>query len=69
MKKVFNRWVFGAFALVAVGIGLFYWYEWRPAEIKKGCAWVRAKNDEVSPEYWRTARDSEYKSCLREHGL
>ncbi len=62
-------------------IVVFYWFELRPAQIRKGClaevrgAAVRSYSDEVEPD--RNKREilqerfinEEYKSCLHEKGL
>jgi len=40
MKKFIKENWFKTLAvlfLLSLGIGLFYWYEWRPSEIKKEC--------------------------------
>lgn len=44
--------------------GAFYWFEYRPTQIKKDCSWTEYKTGE-----WREARESEYEKCLRRNGL
>lgn len=63
--------------ILAVLGGAFYWFQWRPSEIRKECA----KSSELSgftglglskylPENQKQEIvESEYKNCLREHGL
>lgn len=50
--------------LVILGI-TFYWYEWRPSEIKKECIDV-AKDKTMG---FGKLYESYYKNCLREKGL
>lgn len=42
----------------------FYWFEYRPTQIKKDCSWT-----EYETGKWREARESEYEKCLRRNGL
>lgn len=44
--------------------GAFYWFEYRPTQIRKDCSWT-----EYRPGKWREARESEYEKCLRRNGL
>lgn len=50
--------------LIFLGAGLFYWFEWRPSEIKKECA-EKTKNSIAAFKM----RDNLYDQCLRENGL
>lgn len=49
-------------ALVVLGF-VFYWFEWRPAQIRKDCA-ERNKDKVYSERY-----SNFYNQCLREMGL
>jgi uncharacterized membrane protein YhaH (DUF805 family) len=44
--------------------GAFYWFEYRPTQIKKDCSWTEYKTGK-----WREAKESEYEKCLRRNGL
>jgi len=54
--------------IICIG-GAFYWYEWRPNQIRKECAdvllqWIQ-KNPDVAP-----SKVSEFLNlCLMKHGL
>lgn len=57
--------------ILIVGIGLFYWYEWRPSQIIKQCnkeAVEKAKGVEDGNQAIKIY-DARYKSCLRGEGL
>ena len=50
---------------------LFYWYEFRPYQVKKNCfkettEWVK---DQETLEEYSKAYDFYYKNCLRKRGL
>lgn len=47
--------------VLIISIG-FYWYEWRPTQIKKSCA-LTATN--FSPD----AQDNFYKNCVLQNGI
>ncbi len=49
--------------IILVGIGLFYWFQWRPAEIRKSCA-EEYKAISIQNYYWDF-----YEQCLKQHGL
>ena len=64
MKK---KIILGAIILLILG-GIFYWFQWRPAQIRKECSrWINFRVLGGT----RTAEEKEldYKECLREHGL
>ena len=63
MKKFIKENWF-KFVILLVIFGLFYWYEWRPSEIKKECAEKTQKSVLVSKLH-----DNLYNQCLRENGL
>lgn len=45
----------------------FYWFEWRPAHIRRECSKTKNLFDSYLKE---TAQfDNNYKNCLRENGL
>ena len=55
-------------AIVIIIAGLFYWYEWRPSEIKKECHSYATNKSSLSMNYI-SAYDNAYKQCLRKNGL
>ena len=46
--------------------GWFYWFQYRPANIRSYCDW-----ETKSKSYWRVTKnyDVNYNSCLHEKGL
>ena len=55
--------------------GTFYWFQYRPSQIRSSCA-VRIKSaldridkEERNVEDWYKLRDSLYEQCLNENGL
>lgn len=44
----------------------FYWFQYRPSEIRSYCDW-----EAKSKSYWRVTKsyDANYTSCLHEKGL
>lgn len=70
MKKFIKENWFKIIILLVL-VGLFYWYEWRPSEIKKDCnkeAVEKARSVEDGNQAMKIY-DARYKSCLRENGL
>lgn len=69
--------VFGIILLVALLAGAFYWYQFRPSEIRKICA--KQAHDKVnalvdSQGFKSVAEaskfyDTSYTICIQEHGL
>ena len=71
------------FMVVLIVTGLFYWYEWRPSEIRKNCnGQVLNKIHDTYKNHPNTMEgfvleqktidddyESLYKQCLRENGL
>ena len=50
--------------LVAILGGTFYWFQWRPTQIRKECS--------IYPDFTKTSgliTGNAYEKCLREHGL
>jgi len=52
------------FTVIIITAGLFYWYEWRPNEIRKNCA-----NETKKSVILSKLHDNLYNQCLRENGL
>lgn len=65
--------------LLVVGIGWFYWYEWRPAQIHKKCADIspvynaqRGSNryyKGLDADQARLLTEQVYEKCLHDKGL
>ena len=51
-------------AILLVIVSLFYWYEWRPNEIRKNCA-----NETKKSVILSKLHENLYNQCLRENGL
>ena len=67
MKKfITENWfkVVIIFIVVIIVTGLFYWYEWRPSEIRKNCAIKTEKSVLASKLH-----ENLYNQCLKENGL
>ena len=66
MKKIINILPICIlfFALLA---GWFYWFQWRPAQIRKNCTWVKKYYN--NEEYWWQNDLSDYRACLSSKGL
>ena len=70
MKKVKQHWLIALMVLIIMS-GLFYWYEWRSAQIRKSCAlemisWAQEKELTFSDVDIAEAR---YMICIRKKGL
>lgn len=66
-KKRGANWILIALittVLLSLIGGAFYWFEYRPTQIKKDCSWTEYKTGK-----WREAKESEYEKCLRRNGL
>ena len=66
-KKRWVNWILIALTttiLLSLIGGAFYWFEYRPTQIKKDCSWTEYKTGK-----WREAKESEYEKCLRRNGL
>lgn len=66
-KKRGTNWILIAIIItIFLGLigGAFYWFEYRPTQIKKDCSWT-----EYETGKWREARESEYEKCIRRNGL
>jgi hypothetical protein len=73
-EKIKKYW--WVIVIVLVIAGFFYWYEWRPTQIRKECAIsILEKGDKFNHEQFlakygvQEAKDNLYKNCLKEHGL
>ncbi|MDP2926940.1 MAG: hypothetical protein Q8N65_02290 [bacterium] len=49
--------------VVAIAGGAFYWYEWRPMQIRKECSKQLQRTGSLE------ARELFYKTCLRGKGI
>ena len=59
--------------LLSLGIGLFYWFHYRPSRIISQCSF-EAKDSAIkrlnnNKKYKADDRDTYYKWCLQENGL
>ena len=66
--------------LVAIAGGAFYWFQWRPTQIRKECniyansgeVLKQDKNEPLSLNQYlaiQSMYDDSYNKCLHEHGL
>jgi len=48
--------------------GIFYWYEWRPSQIRKECSWVEVIKpaQEVVTKEEAEKNKQEYEECLKQ---
>jgi len=56
------------FSISIVLLGLFYWFQWRPSQIRKNCneeVVQRIKEDDIKSTYY----DLLFKVCLNKNGL
>ena len=75
MKKFIKENWFKIIILLVI-VGLFYWYEWRPSQIKKEC-FEKASDFSTeaigkqggSVDSFDKTYDFIYKNCLRKEGL
>ncbi|PIP31950.1 hypothetical protein COX24_00845 [bacterium (Candidatus Gribaldobacteria) CG23_combo_of_CG06-09_8_20_14_all_37_87_8] len=51
--------------VLLIGAGLFYWYEWRPNEIRKSCE----RSARVTESWGDVSYETAYFGCLRFKGL
>lgn len=66
MKKikdfvVSNKWIITLLVIIA---GLFYWYEWRPAQIKKECGATIIKMSSNGKTMSSESRDDFFDTCV-----
>ena len=59
--------------ILILGGGVFYWFQWRPTQIRKNCYNSAIKNPFKNSEASEAERRSElnfiYQNCLKMHGL
>jgi hypothetical protein len=67
-EKIKKYWWVIAIALL-IG-GSFYWFQWRPSQIRKDCQFVASHSLEgIGRLYGSQTEEERYKDCLRQHGL
>lgn len=75
LRRAKPSYSLGIVILALVLIALFYWFQWRPSEIRKDC--VRYANEHVKVETgskeididkFIKANDFVYKDCLKARG-
>lgn len=69
MNNLKNPLVIQGAVILLILSGAFYWFEWRPTEIKKGCyedAIGTAKSADGST---REVYEFFYKACIQKNGL
>ncbi|MFH1822511.1 MAG: hypothetical protein ABH830_02305 [Patescibacteria group bacterium] len=75
MKEKIKKywWVIIIFLILS---GAFYWFQWRPTQIRKECFKVKQETREVysplrsvSDEKMEEYAETNYQDCLRKHGL
>lgn len=80
MNKKYFQWVKENWILVIIIVfilgGVFYWYEWRPAQIKAECSdkYLVEKHGIAGRALSKVSddpekREQDYESCLRANGL
>ena len=60
------------FITIIILTGLFYWYEYRPSEIKKDCHNIASASIGKGIEafsFGQNLYEGRYQKCLRENGL
>lgn len=57
------------FLIAALLASLFYWYEWRPMQIRKNCFESTKEKFNEDYSFSRVGFDFIYKYCLQEKGL
>lgn len=67
MKEKIRKIIFGVIVIVILG-GFFYWFGWRPTQIRKECYGSVITNPFQSKPEIRSDFDFQYKDCLRKHG-
>ena len=68
MAKLKQNWLIILIVLIIAG-GLFYWFQWRPAEARKECNKQAIEKAKVATENQQTYYDVTYQTCLRKRGL
>jgi hypothetical protein len=69
-KNKLSKLSLAALIVLMIG-GLFYWYEWRPAEIRRECSWVKVTVPEqpriTKEEALASMKSEEYLKCLNDN--
>lgn len=68
LKENWSRTHILILAALIIG-GSFYWFQWRPMEIKKGCSWIE-KHTEAIPEVTQADIDQakiDFPNCEKTH--
>ncbi len=74
MKEKIKKYWLVIFIVIIIG-GAFYWFQWRPSEIRKECysnsldRFVGGTNIDGSPSLRMNSNSTFYMNCLRGHGL
>lgn len=68
MKKHSNSLVVGGIVLFLI-MGWFYWFQWRPAQIRKGCMSKIQENAQSGIKYTMSSMTVFYRMCLTKQGL
>mgnify|MGYP001585033674 FL=1 len=65
MKEIIKKywWII---IIVLLLVGMFYWFQWRPAQIRKECG-VELVSSYYDEEIERG--NARYKECIIKHGL
>jgi len=69
MKEKIKKYWWVIIIILILG-GAFYWFQWRPNEIRKRCA-LESYYSLSLQKYLQSdsQKDQSYKECLRIHGL
>lgn len=71
IKFTYVAFAIGILIFIAVGSGLFYWYELRPASIRRECSWVKVV-DEPQPAKPAITKEgveesrAKYEECMKD---
>jgi len=55
--------------IIFVSLGLFYWYEWRPSEVKKTCNLEALKSADEAPSEKKQIYEFAFDICLKRNGI
>ncbi len=72
MEKLKQYWLIILMVLIVIG-GLFYWYEWRPSQIRKDCSketkeFLKEMGERQMGDFL-SAFNVRYKSCITINGI
>lgn len=72
MKEKFKKYWWVIIIILVIGV-VFYWFQWRPSEIRKECFNSALKSPILktlmSESEYRAELDFVYKNCLKMHGF